>query len=132
MLRSQATLMKHKVDNFDPSSYGNYNELHKEYKALSNEIRQELLKDGLLNQPEASRNIAPPLFVILVSRSFFGFLMDEHLLDFHLNWINWVNCGDSELPTLKKYFTDMNSILEKIDLIIADPVKMISPGKIVK
>ena len=132
MLRTQATLMKRKVDNFDPSRYENYNELLKEYKALSNEIRQELLKDGLLNQPEAARNFVPPLFVILVSRSFLGFLMEEHLLDYHLNWINWTNGGEDGMPTLKKYLTDMNSILKKIDEIIEDPVKKISSKKIVK
>lgn len=125
-------MMKHRVDHFDPSRYGTEDELFKEYRELSDEIRQEILKNAVLNGSDATRNLAPPLFVILVSRAYFGFLMDEHLLDFHLNWIEWAGYEGDQTPTLKKYMGDKNFMLENIDAMIADPVKNVSSKKIVK
>jgi hypothetical protein len=125
-------MMKQRVDNFDPSRHGTLDDLFKEYRELSGEIRQEIVKNAVLNEGDAIRNLAPPLFVILVSRGYFGFLMDEHLLDFHLNWIEWAGYEGDGTPTLKKYLEDNNFMLEKIDAMISDPVKNVSSKKIVK
>jgi hypothetical protein len=125
-------MMKDRVSDFDTSHYGTLDELMTEYRALSEEIRQEIVKNAVLNQNNEFRDLAPPLFVILVSRGYFGFLMDESLLDFHLNWIEWAGPGGDQTPTLKKYLVDKNLMLEKIDMMIADPVCNVSSMKIIK
>jgi hypothetical protein len=132
LLRTQCTMMKDRVGDFDPSHYRTLDDLMTEYRALSGEIRQEIVKNAVMNQNNEFQSQAPPLYVILVSRGYLGFLMDEPLLDFHLNWIEWAGPGGDQTPTLKKYLVDKNLMLEKIDAMIADPVCNVSSMKIIK
>merc|ERR1711862_504443 len=94
--------MGKQMEQFEPNEMDEKSEIIKEFQKNANDLVDKLKEDLIVNHV-LEKHQSPPVYVIISLRMFFAFVKPDHLMDFHLNWLNWAPMPGDNLPCICNY-----------------------------